>query len=245
MPFTTNSIPARYVINLIDTFERRRIMAPATRKKNRFALLAASLAGLMTLGGCATDGYGYGGVDVGYPGYAYNDGYYDGYYGPAGYYGGGYGGWYNDFYYPGGGYYVYDRRGARHRWTDQQRSYWQQHRQDHRGDDRGPDNGWRPGNNKDRGPGWHNGGTPPGARAEGWRGGDRRQWRREGGTAQGSAQAVPQGRPNAEGRSFRGSGRDSGAAPGGYRQRASEARPMTAGPAPSPRGRGGGGRSRP
>lgn len=214
-------------------------MAPVAFKKNKIALLAAGLAGLLTLGGCATDGYGYGGVDVGYPGYAYNDGYYDGYYGPAGYYGGGYGGWYNDFYYPGGGYYVYDRRGARHRWTDQQRSYWQQHRQDHRGDDRGPNNGWQPGNrDKDRGPGWHNGGTPPAARPEGWRGGDTRQWQRDRQPPQVSGQA----RPDGESRTYRGNNRDSGRvsgeSAGGFRQRAMEARPTGSLPS-SARSRGG------
>ncbi|HEX7782475.1 MAG TPA: peptidase [Sphingobium sp.] len=213
-------------------------MAPIVRKRNRIVLLAAGIAGMLTLGGCATDGYGYGGVDVDYPGYAYNDGFYDPYYGPAGYYGGGYGGWYNDFYYPGGGYFVYDRRGARHRWTDQQRAYWQQRRLEHRGDEGRPNNGWRPGTrNKDRGPGWHDGGTPP-TRPEGWRGGDRRQWRRDGGMAQ----PGPQAAPNPENRTVRDAGQNAGPAPGGFRQRAMEARPMGS-PASSPRSRGG--RSRP
>ena len=86
------------------------------------ALKSLTAAGLFMLGGCATDGY-YGGVGVGYGS--------GGYYGPAGYYdgyGGGYGGWYNDYYYPGAGYYVFDRGGKRHRWNDGQRAYWEQRR---------------------------------------------------------------------------------------------------------------------
>jgi hypothetical protein len=95
------------------------------------ALMTASLA----LGGCAYDDYGYGGVNVGY-GVAGGYGY-DGYGYPAYGYGGiGYGsGWYNDFYYPGTGYYVFDRSGRRSRWNDGQRRYWQQ-RQAYRGERR-------------------------------------------------------------------------------------------------------------
>lgn len=71
------------------------------------ALLAAASLGL---GGCAVyDDYGYGydsgvRVSVGYG---------------APYYG-----WYDNYYYPGVGYYVYDRRGARHRWSNRHRDYW-------------------------------------------------------------------------------------------------------------------------
>ena len=92
------------------------------------ALAAASLA----LGGCAYDDYGYGGVNVGYGVAGGYGGYDDGYYGyPGAAYGypayAGYGsGWYNDFYYPGSGYYVFDRGGRRSRWNDGQRRYWQQ-----------------------------------------------------------------------------------------------------------------------
>ncbi|CAN5365321.1 hypothetical protein BH10PSE12_BH10PSE12_27890 [soil metagenome] len=97
-------------------------MAPLYTAR-RMRLMAAGLAGLLTLSGCATDGRGYGGVDVGM-GVGYGSGYgYDPYYGPAG----AYGGWYDDYYYPGGGYYVFDRGGRRHRWNDRQRAYWQQH----------------------------------------------------------------------------------------------------------------------
>src|SRR3546814_8244907 len=73
-------------------------------------LVAAGLAGVLALSGCYgyDDGYGYGGVSVG-SGY-YGSSYYDPYYG------GNYG-WYNGYYYPGAGYYVYDRGGKRHRWN--------------------------------------------------------------------------------------------------------------------------------
>jgi len=57
---------------------------------------------------------------------------YDGYGYGGGYYGSGYGmadapyyGWYNDYYYPGTGYYVYDRDGRHHAWDRDQRRYWQ------------------------------------------------------------------------------------------------------------------------
>ena len=114
-------------------------------------LAAMGLAGALALGGCAyDDGYGYGGVSVG-TGY-YGGGYYDPYYSP-GYYGGGYG-WYNDYYYPGTGYYVYDRGGRRHRWSDSQRRYWEARRNDRR-DDR-----WRD-RDRDGRPGWRgNDGRP-------------------------------------------------------------------------------------
>jgi hypothetical protein len=76
-------------------------------------ILAAALAATAAVGlsGCATDGYGYSGVSLGY--------------GSGGYYGDPYWGWYDDFYYPGAGYYIYDRGGVRHRWNDRQRAYWE------------------------------------------------------------------------------------------------------------------------
>ncbi len=74
-------------------------------------LLAAAAIGL---GGCTgyDSGYGYGGVNVGYA----SDGYYGGRYGS---------GWYNDYYYPGSGYYVYDRGGRSYRWNGAQQRYWE------------------------------------------------------------------------------------------------------------------------
>ncbi|MBB4632796.1 hypothetical protein [Sphingosinicella soli] len=75
------------------------------------------LLSALVLGACSTDGYGRAGVSVGH-----------GHYGGYGYdypYSSGYGnGWYNGYYYPGNGYYVFDRAGKRHRWTSHQRDYW-------------------------------------------------------------------------------------------------------------------------
>jgi len=118
----------------------------------RMPMMLAGLAGVLLLGGCATDGYGYGGMSMG-------GGYYDGYdpyYGGPGYYGYGapyYSGWYNDYYYPGGGYYVYDRRGARHRWSPEQRAYWERRRQERREDA-------NRGDGVPRGGDWYRGRTP-------------------------------------------------------------------------------------
>ena len=96
------------------------------------ALAAAAMVGLS---GCAYNGL-YSGVSVGagsgyydpyggygygygasYPGYAYG-------YGASPYYG-----WYDDFYYPGTGYYVYDRYRRAHRWSDRHRRYWEARRE--------------------------------------------------------------------------------------------------------------------
>jgi hypothetical protein len=97
----------------------------------------ALIAGI-GLGGCA---YGpYGGLGVNY-GSGYYDPYYSGGYG-GGYYGAGYSpygygygygapyyGWYDGFYYPGTGYYVYDRYRKPYRWSDTQRRYWESRRE--------------------------------------------------------------------------------------------------------------------
>ncbi|WP_439532599.1 hypothetical protein [Polymorphobacter sp.] len=87
------------------------------------ALVIAS----MGLGACA-DQYAYGrapGYDRGYAGY---DQYWGDPYGwrnvPVGYSGSGFG-WYDNYYYPGSGAYVYDRRGNRSAWNQRQRGYWQ------------------------------------------------------------------------------------------------------------------------
>jgi hypothetical protein len=102
-------------------------------------LLAAGLS----LGGCYSDGYGYGGyggISVGYSSAGYYPGYgVPGYYDP--WYGGGWGhfgsypywGWYDDFYYPGSGVYVYDRWRRPHHWNDNHRRYWSERRNYWRG----------------------------------------------------------------------------------------------------------------
>ncbi|WP_088183036.1 peptidase [Sphingobium sp. Z007] len=135
--------------------------------RHRF-LAIIGLAGAMTLGGCAyDDGYGYGGVSVG-SGYYGNGGYYDdGLYGSPGFYQpGAYGGWYDNYYYPGSGYYIYDRGGRRHRWNDGQRRYWESRRAE-RGNDgrwRGRDRDGRDGNwdGRDRDGNWRDRDGRPG-----------------------------------------------------------------------------------
>ncbi|SFP93981.1 hypothetical protein [Sphingomonas rubra] len=97
--------------------------------------LASLLVGFGLSTAACTDGYGYSGVGVGVAG-GYADPYYGGYgnglYGDP-YYAGGlsyggvgsYYGWYNNFYYPGTGAYVYDRYRRPHRWNAGQRRYWE------------------------------------------------------------------------------------------------------------------------
>jgi hypothetical protein len=102
-------------------------------------LLVAAAAGL---GACSyNDGYGYGGVSVGYGTAGYCDNYnYDcafrsGYGDYVGY-GTGYDpwyGWYGDYYYPGIGIYIYDRGGRRHRWNDNHRRHWEGRRENWQG----------------------------------------------------------------------------------------------------------------
>ena len=100
----------------------------ASRIRAAGLVIAASLG----LSACMSP-YGYSsvGVGVGSGGY-YGDYGYGGY--PYGSYGYGYPsyGWYDDFYYPGSGYYVYSRDGHRHRWSDAQRRYWESRRDRHR-----------------------------------------------------------------------------------------------------------------
>lgn len=97
---------------------------------------ALTLAAAIGLSACTTP-YGYSGVSVGYGNAGYYDPYYEGY-GYSGYgysrlgYGYGYSpywGWNDGFYYPGTGYYVYDRYRRPYRWTDAQRRYWNLRRQ--------------------------------------------------------------------------------------------------------------------
>ncbi|MGB3738907.1 MAG: peptidase, partial [Pontixanthobacter sp.] len=77
------------------------------------------LTATVTLGGCT--------MYLGDDGYGYNDAYYDDY-GQGAYYGAvgpSYYGWYDDYYYPGVGAYIYDRRGYRQGWNDRHRRYWE------------------------------------------------------------------------------------------------------------------------
>lgn len=105
----------------------------ASRVRNNVLILAASVG----LAGCGTY-FGNGiGVSMGYGspyGYGYDDPYYSGYgYGSQYGYGSPYGygyvpsyyGWYDNYYYPGTGRYVYDRNGTRQPWSEQQKRFWE------------------------------------------------------------------------------------------------------------------------
>ena len=97
---------------------------------SRIRAAGLAIAASLGLSACMSP-YGYSSVGVGVD----SGGYYGDYgYGGYGYPYGGYGygypsyGWYDDFYYPGSGYYVYSRDGHRHRWSDAQRRYWESRR---------------------------------------------------------------------------------------------------------------------
>ncbi len=92
----------------------------------RFIRPAILIAATAALGACTSyGGYGRTYASVGYGSGGYYP--YSSRYTPYGYYG-----WYDDYYYPGTGYYVYDRHGRKHRWNDRQRGYWEGRRGDHR-----------------------------------------------------------------------------------------------------------------
>jgi hypothetical protein len=132
----------------------------------RLARPALLLAATAALGACtAYDGFGYGGVSVGVS----SGGYYPHRYSPYSYYG-----WYDGFYYPGAGYYVYDDYGRRHRWSDRHRHYWEGRRDGRR--DHGENwDGYR----RDRDGRYHDG-NRDGNRGDYSRGrdGDGRDWQR-------------------------------------------------------------------
>jgi hypothetical protein len=97
----------------------------------RIPYISLLAAGALSLGGCA-DYYGYGGDYYGgygygspYIGLGYSSGYYSPYYGGYGY-GSPYYGWYDNYYYPGSGLYVYDTYRRPHVMTTTQRTYWSQ-----------------------------------------------------------------------------------------------------------------------
>lgn len=95
-----------------------------------FNLRSAAIIALagVGLGGCAYNGLGVGvgyGDPYGYNGYGYDPyGYRSAYYNPYGYsrYGSPFG-WYNGFYYPGSGWYVWDRDGNRREITREEKRY--------------------------------------------------------------------------------------------------------------------------
>jgi hypothetical protein len=187
----------------------------------RLAVLGAATLGLSA---CYYDaGVGLGYYDDGYNyGANYNcdpyspfDNYYDCDY-RGGFYNIGYGGgWYQDYWYPGYGFYIFDRGGRRFNMYDHHRRYWGQRRhqwyREHHGR-RGDGRGWdrRDSDGRD---GWRDG-----DRRDGWRDGDRRRddrpgrgdrWR--GGDRDGNYGAAPQppvsGNPDGSGWRGRGDGR--------------------------------------
>lgn len=96
---------------------------------NRATRLALLVAGLVGLGGCTTLGPG------GYAGADWGPGYYDGYgYGPDFYRGPVFAGagWFGDWYWPGRGGFLYDRRGFRRGWTPREQAFFRERRLDRR-----------------------------------------------------------------------------------------------------------------
>ncbi|MDB5693328.1 MAG: hypothetical protein JWO81_2391 [Alphaproteobacteria bacterium] len=104
----------------------------SSSRLRKILLIAAAAAGLSA----CSEGYGYGGMSASYgPAGGYCDpyrgdcyggyGYDDGYGGYGGYYGDPWYGWYGDYYYPGSGFFVFDRFGRSHRWSDNDRRYWE------------------------------------------------------------------------------------------------------------------------
>ena len=103
----------------------------------RTPLVLLLSAGALSLGACAYDGayygesFGLGYADAAYdPGACWNYGWngwagWNGPYMP-------YCGWYDGFFYPGEGIYVYDRGHHRHRWDGHQQAYWTQRATEYR-----------------------------------------------------------------------------------------------------------------
>lgn len=86
---------------------------------------ALTVAAAIGLSACMSP-YGYGGVGVGYGGGYGSYGYPYGGYGGYGYEP--YWGWHDGYYYPGSGYYVYDRYRRAYPW-DRHRDYWERRRE--------------------------------------------------------------------------------------------------------------------
>jgi hypothetical protein len=94
-------------------------------RSRHLPLRTSSLAfvAALALGGCSYGvggGYGFGGLSLGV---STGGGYYDNalY---SSYSGNPYWGWYDGFYYPGTGFYIYDINRRPYRWTSTQQSYW-------------------------------------------------------------------------------------------------------------------------
>ncbi len=125
--------------------------------------LAALTAVTVGLSGCvydvglgyASDGYGYNDYDC--DPYSPFDSYYD-CDNSYGFYNIGFGGgWYDSFWYPGHGYYVFDNYGRRFNMRDNHRRYWGDRRQRWYRDNRGHDNGYGRGRSHDDGRGYGRG----------------------------------------------------------------------------------------
>ena len=122
--------------------------------------LAALTAATVGLSGCVYDvGLGYASDDYGYNDYdcdPYSP--FDRYYAcdnSYGFYNIGFGGgWYDSFWYPGYGYYVFDNYGRRFNMRDNHRRYWGDRRQRWYRDNRGHDNGYGHGRSQDNGYGY-------------------------------------------------------------------------------------------
>jgi hypothetical protein len=102
---------------------------------SRLIILAALSAATLPLGACATGGYGT------RAGFAYDAAWGDPYWG-----------WYDDYYYPGTGFYVYNNHRRRIRWNDDQRRYWEARHSGWRGPNGSIRRNWRD-FNRTRGPG--------------------------------------------------------------------------------------------
>ena len=140
---------------LTDMEERTQLRFSGKDSPMRLSLVALTAGAALALGGCAFGGVSLGYGSPYYSSYGYGSGYgYDRYgYSPYGYddFGYGYGynsygryggydpysrysryspfGWYGGYYYPGTGYYVYDRDRRRRLWSDVERRHWSEARQ--------------------------------------------------------------------------------------------------------------------
>jgi hypothetical protein len=202
--------------------------------------LAALTAATVGLSGCvydaglgyASDGYGYN--DYNCDPYSAFDSYYD-CDNSYGFYNIGFGGgWYDSYWYPGHGYYVFDNYGRRFNMRDNHRRYWGDRRQRWYRDNRGHDGGR--GDGRGYGRGRDNGDRSSGAVGSGgWDGrnnnrDDRRGGRDNGQNSEAVSQPVPQpmARPGPDRRGER-AGRGDGQGRGRYQQPAGAA-PQNAAP---------------